>query len=183
MVSILGANSVSGGYEVSNSLRFNDDDSARLSRTPSSEGNRKTWSYSTWFKRGNLKSSGSMNFISAGAQSGTNGTCIQTNNDSLRFIHDDGTPFFTFQSSQVLRDVSAWYHLLVTCDTTDGTAGDRIKFYLNGNNITSNMSYTNGSAPSQNSDLRINDDGAHNIGARSHHNDNFFDGYMAETKL
>jgi len=180
---ILGANSATGEYEVSNSLRFNDNDSARLSRTPSSEGNRKTWSYSTWFKRGNLKSSGTMNFISAGAQSGTNGTGIQTNNDAIRLIHDDGTPFFTFQSSQVLRDVAAWYHLLVTCDTTDGTAGDRIKFYLNGNNITSDMSYTNGSAPSQNSDLRINDDGAHNIGARSYHNDNFFDGYMAETHL
>ena len=183
MVAVLGANSVSGVYEVSNSLRFNDDDSARLSRTPSSEGNRKTWSYSTWFKRGNLKSSGTMNFISAGAQSGTNGTGIQTNNDTIRIIHDDGTPFFTFQSSQVLRDVSAWYHLLVTCDTTDATASERIKFYLNGNNITSDMSYTNGSAPSQNSNLRINDDEGHNIGARSHHNDNFFDGYMAETHL
>ena len=180
---ILGANSATGEYEVSNSLRFNDNDSARLSRTPSSEGNRKTWSYSTWFKRGNLKSSGTMNFISAGAQSGTNGTGIQTNNDTIRIIHDDGTPFFTFQSSQVLRDVSAWYHLLVTCDTTDATASERIKFYLNGNNITSDMSYTNGSAPSQNSNLRINDDEGHNIGARSHHNDNFFDGYMAETHL
>ena len=170
-------------YEVSNSLRFNDDDSPRLSKTFSSEGNKKTWSYSTWFKRGNLKSSGVNTLISAGAGSGTNGTGITTNNDAIRLIHDAGTPFFTFQSSQLLRDVSAWYHLLVTCDTTDGTAGDRVKFYLNGNNITSDMSYTNGSAPSQDSDLYFNDDVSMNIGARSHHNDLFFDGYMAETHL
>ena len=183
MVAILGANSVSGEYEVSNSLRFNDNDSPRLSRTFSSEGNKKTWSYSTWFKRGNLKSSGVNTLISAGAVSGTNGTGITTNNDTIRLIHDAGTPFFTFQSSLVLRDVSAWYHLLVTCDTTDATASERIKFYLNGNNITSDMSYNNGSAPSQNSDLFFNDDVSMNIGARSHHNDLFFDGYMAETHL
>ena len=42
------------GYEISNSLRFNDDDSAYLSRTPSSAGNRKTWTFSVWIKRGNL---------------------------------------------------------------------------------------------------------------------------------
>ena len=39
-----------GGYEINNSLRFNDDDSASLSFTPSSAGNRKTWSVSFWFK-------------------------------------------------------------------------------------------------------------------------------------
>jgi hypothetical protein len=180
---ILGGNGAVASYSIDNSLRFNDDDSPRLTRTHSSEGNKKIWSYSTWFKRGNLKSSGTVNLISAGASSGTNGTGIQINNDSIRIIHDAGTPFFTFQSSRVLRDVSSYYHLLVVCDTTDATAGDRIKFYLNGNDITSDFSYTNGSAPSQNSDLFINDDVIHTIGARSFHNDLEFDGYMAETHL
>ena len=180
---ILGGNGAVAGYSIDNSLRFNDDDSPRLTRTHSSEGNKKIWSYSTWFKRGNLKSSGTVNLISAGASSGTNGTGIQINNDSIRIIHDAGTPFFTFQSSRVLRDVASYYHLLVVCDTTDATAGDRIKFYLNGNDITSDFSYTNGSAPSQNSDLFINDDVIHTIGARSFHNDLEFDGYMAETHL
>ena len=53
MVSILGANSVSGGYEVSNSLRFNDDDSAYLSKTPSAS-NRTTMTFSVWVKRASL---------------------------------------------------------------------------------------------------------------------------------
>jgi hypothetical protein len=50
MVAILGANSVSGGYEISNSLRFNDDDSPKLTFTPSSAGNRRTFTVSVWFK-------------------------------------------------------------------------------------------------------------------------------------
>ena len=50
---ILGANSATGGYEVSNSLRFNDDDSAYLSRTPST-GDRETFTISMWVKRANL---------------------------------------------------------------------------------------------------------------------------------
>ena len=39
-----------GGYSIDNSLRFNDDDSAYLNWTPSSAGNRKTWTWSGWVK-------------------------------------------------------------------------------------------------------------------------------------
>ena len=50
-----GANSAADtGFEVANSCRFNDDDTAYLHRTPGSEGNRKIWTFSCWFKRGNL---------------------------------------------------------------------------------------------------------------------------------
>ena len=41
-------------YEIDNSLRFNDNDSAYLSRTPASAGNRKTWTWAGWVKRGNV---------------------------------------------------------------------------------------------------------------------------------
>ena len=40
-----------GGMKIERSLRFNDDDSPVLTRTPSSAGNRKTWTYSCWVKR------------------------------------------------------------------------------------------------------------------------------------
>ena len=46
MVGILGANSVSGGYEIDNSLRFNDGDSPKLTFTPSGAGNRRTFTLS-----------------------------------------------------------------------------------------------------------------------------------------
>ncbi|MCS5550601.1 MAG: hypothetical protein NZ811_03680, partial [Gammaproteobacteria bacterium] len=48
---------VAGDYAIDNSLRFNDDDSAYLSRTPTTAGNRKTWTFSAWVKRGNLGAS------------------------------------------------------------------------------------------------------------------------------
>ena len=48
---ILGANSVTGGYEVDNSLRFNSGSSDYLSRTPATTTNQKTWTYSFWIKR------------------------------------------------------------------------------------------------------------------------------------
>ena len=47
---ILGSNSASGGYNVANSLRFNSASSDNLSRTPSTNGNLKTWTWSTWIK-------------------------------------------------------------------------------------------------------------------------------------
>jgi hypothetical protein len=50
---ILGANSVTGGYEVDNSLRFNSGSSDNLSRTQAS-GNRRTWTFSAWIKRSNI---------------------------------------------------------------------------------------------------------------------------------
>ena len=48
------AGEVDTAYSVAHSARFNDDDSAYLSRTPAQGGNRKTWTWSGWVKRGNL---------------------------------------------------------------------------------------------------------------------------------
>ena len=47
-------NGVAGAYEIERSLRFNDDDTAYLSRTPSSATNRRTSTFSCWVKRGNI---------------------------------------------------------------------------------------------------------------------------------
>ena len=57
--------SQSGGYLIDNSLRFNDGDSARLTRTPSTNGNKKVWTISTWLKRGQLTTL--QTFFSAGS--------------------------------------------------------------------------------------------------------------------
>ena len=63
---ILGANSAVGGYAIDNSLRFNDDDSAYLSRTPSGSGTTGTWTFSYWVKRG-VSSTNSFYILSSGA--------------------------------------------------------------------------------------------------------------------
>jgi hypothetical protein len=46
--------STGGGYNLENSLRFRSSASAYLSRTPGTAGNRKTFTYSAWVKRGTL---------------------------------------------------------------------------------------------------------------------------------
>ena len=53
MPTILGANTLSSGYDVANSLRFNSADSARLTRTQTS-GDRNKATFSAWVKRSKL---------------------------------------------------------------------------------------------------------------------------------
>ena len=65
-----GAAGVSTGFDIDNSLRFNDNDSAYLSRTPASAGNRKTWTLSAWVKRASLDSSTAAYYIYEGYKPG-----------------------------------------------------------------------------------------------------------------
>ena len=104
---ILGANSVSGGYEVDNSLRFNSGSSDYLSRTPATTTNRRTWTWSGWVKRSTI--SGTQVLFGH-----NNYPTLQT---SIRFTTDNkislaGTGFTgpdeSVTSNQVVRDVSAW---------------------------------------------------------------------------
>jgi hypothetical protein len=138
MPTILGANSLSGGYEISNSLRFNDDDSPFLSLTPGSAGNRRTFTLSVWFK---LQSTTTTERILLAADDGTAGNnnfdYIAVKQDSKILVYGyEGSENQQLISTQILRDPSAWYHLVVAFDTTQGTAANRIKVYLNGLQIT-----------------------------------------------
>jgi hypothetical protein len=139
---ILGANSVTGGYEVDNSLRFNDGSSDSLTRTPSSNGDQKIWTFSGWVKRGNLSSY--QYLLSAYYGGSDRYTTINFEDDDKLLIYGgvyttgaSTTVSFNKKTSQVFRDVSAWYHIVVAVDTTQATASDRIKIYVNGSQITS----------------------------------------------
>ena len=186
MVSILGANSVSGGYEVENSLRFNDGDSPRLTITPSSAGNRRTFTLSVWLKL-TVSPSGDSNFERQilAADDGTGGNnnfdYISINNSDKIFIYNyEGGEAYVFTSTQILRDPSAWYHLVVAFDTTQGTNTNRVKIYLNGSQITA---FDTASYPSQNHQTRFNNNNAHRIGSYPDHDSQYFDGYMCEYHL
>ncbi len=170
---ILGTNSIKDtGYNVANSLRFNDGSSDYLNRTPSSAGNRRTFTISVWLKIG---LNGTFRAI-IGAGGGANRDRLQLfNNDTLVFNLDDGTGG-VLESSQLLRDPSAWYHIVCAVDTTQGTASSRIKLFLNGSQITSFATET---YPSQNYDCRLNNNIETFIG-QSSANNHYYDGYMAE---
>jgi hypothetical protein len=174
---ILGANTLSaGGYEVDNSCRFNRDSSDYLSRTPASSGNRRTWTFSTWVKRSSL--TGNQDLITSGsALQVVSYIYFYTANGIFAFEEYTGGYQINIKSNAYLRDLSAWYNLIIAVDTTQGTASNRIKMYINGNQVTSLSATT---YPSQNFECNINSNTLHNIGCEQN-GTNCIDGYLAET--
>jgi hypothetical protein len=80
-------------------------------------------------------------------------------------------------TSQVFRDPSAWYHIVVEVDTTQVTSSNRCKIYINGEQVTAFGTET---YPAQNYDTGINNTEAHNIGRSAFDSNRWFDGYLAE---
>jgi hypothetical protein len=173
----------SGFYpiEIDQSLMF--DGTSYLSRTPSVAGNRKTWTFSTWFKRGGVSPSTSYTLFSGGtgttANTGTN-VRFQVQNDYLR-LSTDNTSGGSLMSSADLRDVSAWYHVVLAFDTPQASASDRIKMYINGEQVTSFRATP--SYPTQNRDLGVNNTELQQVGGSSIGTFEKFNGYLADTYL
>ena len=178
MATILGANTLSSGFDVANSVRFNDNDSPSMYKTPGSGGNQTTWTFSTWFKRGNL---GSSQWI-LDAFDGTNDEFhIYISSGNAIGIYTTGGGFGSNKSistSNLVRDVAAWYHLVVRCDTTQSTASNRLRIYLNGTECTY-ASYDNFTEDGAG---QVSESGTkHWIGRRNA--GDYFDGYFAEMVL
>ncbi len=177
MVAILGANSVSGEYEVSNSLRFNDDDSPSLNYTQSA-GNRDTWTFSAWIKRGNL---GTNQVIIISGSGASDYFVLNFNSsDKISWHQYNGSNYDVLETSDaVFRDPSAWYHIVLKVDTTDSTADNRVILYVNG----SVASHTANTTFDQNEDTDFNNNGnTLDIGNDAQFNMGYaaFDGYMTE---
>ena len=113
-------------YEIDQSIRFNDDDSAYLSRTPGSAGNRRTWTFSCWVKRGNLTGANQPIFSAGGDD-----WLMFLSAETLGF-NTDGSSNYRIVTTQLFRDPGAWFHLVLRVDTTNSTAGDRLRLYING---------------------------------------------------
>ena len=160
--------SQSGGYLIDNSLRFNDDDSARLTKSFST-GNRDLFTWSCWVKRGNL--SANMNLFRE-----------DTTFNLLRFNSSNQLEYFnnidsaTIVTNALYRDVSGWYNIQFVYDSGNATASDRLRLYVNGERITS---FSSSSYPSLNADSGFNSGVTHSIGARPAGAEPF-DGYIAE---
>ena len=168
---ILPSNSISAvGYEVDNSLRFDKNSSDTLTRTPSSAGNRKTFTFSCWIKRG-AKIGQFEWFFSA-----NNTTKFAFNGNNMNIFHGSSIVL-----NRVFRDPSAWYHIVIAYDTTQATDSNRVKIYINGEQETS---FSEASYPSQNADLDVNNTVVHYIGESGNPSfPEYNDGYKAETVL
>ena len=144
-----------------------------LERTPSSAGNRKTFTFSTWIKRSTVQD-GAM--LMAGT-----GTADRT----MLTFESDGSIFWRneisdvdkkVQTNRLLRDTNGWYHIVLAVDTTQATDSNRVKIYVNGVQETSLAQAT---YPSQNEDCYINNNQVHRIGSFSYSVAGLFNGSMS----
>ena len=163
-----------GGFQISRSARLRAAASASLSRTPGSAGNRKTWTYSVWFKRGSVTGNGGL--LSARVDA-NNYAALEFVGAELRYLQaSGGTVTLNKKATAVFRDPTALQHAVVALDTDNATAEDRCRMYINGVRITSWSTSTN--AASGLATGFINNTTAQNIGIDS--SLFYFDGYVAE---
>jgi len=133
---ILGTNSIKDtGYNVANSLRFNSGSADYISKTYGTPTSTQKWTASFWMKRSEL---GREQHIFGGTSPSQ---CYFVSNDTLRFA--DTTAGTNYYTNQVFRDTSSFYHFVIAVDTTQGTAGNRARIYVNGSEITSFSTETN----------------------------------------
>ena len=175
---ILGAQSAVGAAEVvTNSCRFNKADSAYMYKTPGSTGDRKTWTFSAWIKRGAMGATETLIGHYTDADNRLDIGFMATNTFYI-YEREGASTRWDFQTTQLFRDPSAWYHFVVAMDTTQSVEANRMKFYVNGTQVTV---WTDESYPALNLDTQMNESGTDiTIGGRS---SNYFDGYMAEVVL
>jgi hypothetical protein len=162
-------------YEIENSARI--DSGSYLARTPSTTGNQKTWTLSFWLKK--FATNAVKSIFGAGSGTGNNGTSIIDYSSSLYFSLLDGTsaPYYYVGFNELLRDTSAWYHIVVQLDTTQATNTERQKIWVNGVRL-SNYQYT--AYIAQNTNGYINSSSySHYIGYNANYSSGA-NGYLAD---
>jgi hypothetical protein len=137
--------------------------STRIYRTSGTPTNRKKFTISCWLKKSKLADDMQIvNFY----EDASNRTQFSFNSsDQFDFIVKSGnTNTMRLKTTRVFRDPSAWYHIVMTVDTTQATNTDRLKVYINGEqNLSANNGFASETYPSQNADATVG--GTHNIGA------------------
>lgn len=172
---VIGGDGKPTGYEISNSLMFNDGDASILQRTAGANTGEDNATLSFWFKIANLKTDNNGGTIFSNG--GTSGHHIIQLYAQKIYI---GSANFNIMFPNLIRDCTAWYHLFIAFDSSQGTSTNRVKAYLNGVLLTDATGFT--TYPDQNENLGLVTDGnACNIGGRANSGPaENFDGYLAE---
>ena len=178
MPSILSANTLSSGFDVANSCRFDDGSSDHMHKTPGSAGSRIKWTLSVWLKRGAL---GQMP-IFAVPGGDTNNYDEFYFNDSNKIQYSamvSGTQY-ALRTKRMFRDPIAWMHLALIYDSNNGTAGDRMQLWVNGVRTAEGDMEDTTFKDAQNYSSSINNDKIHYLGKVTTNTAGIFDGYMAQ---
>jgi len=176
MVFPIAGGNESKGYDVENSLRFNDNDSPLLTRAISTDpSDQKLTTISFWFKIGNITSA--FRALYRFNDGSNTGAIYLRNGNDLQFAWDVSSGTLDVRPDGVLRDSSAWYHCHIKVDTTQGTAANRVIIHING----VERSYSTATYPNQNTTLKHLSNGeTYYIGGDGQSSDKYFDGYIAE---
>ena len=175
---ILPANSVTGGYDVANSVVWDSATDAHMHITYGSAGNQKKWSWSGWVKRGTNFAT-QQNIFATGTSNVNFVVIYFSTAGKLTYYDATSTATTAFLDTNAqFRDPSAWMHILISIDTTLGTANNRQRMWVNG---TEQTSFANRVNYDQNTDTKINGDVKHLLGGSFTGTSNIeFDGRMAE---
>jgi hypothetical protein len=165
------------GYNIERSLRFNSSDSAKCARTYSSGSSTTTQTLSLWVKRAKLGATGC--FWSGYDGSAAYGAYFQFDSTNTLTVILGGASSYQLTTTQVFRDPSSWYHIVLTIDTNNGTSGDRIRLYVNGSRVTtfSTASYPTSGYACQFAMGNANNTIGTTWGSSAY---SFFDGYLAD---
>ena len=142
-----------------------------LTRTPASTGNRKTFTWSLWFKRAHQNTESAL--FCVGSTPASSMFMLRFDPDKFNIYGHGSAPNIT--TNALYRDCNGWYHVVLSVDTTQATASDRVKLYVNGEQVTS---FTAATYPSQNYDTLVNSTSTIYIGERPDDN-RHFDGAMS----
>jgi hypothetical protein len=182
---LIGASGSQGSYQISRSVRLRRSASGYFNRTPASTGNRKTWTWSGWVKRGEFSATAGIQVLFDSRSGASDNTIFGLSfGDGTYGTSADGLfvgqyNYFALVTTQVFRDPSAWYHIVLALDTTQSTAANRMKLYVNGLQITTFNSTT---YPVLNADLAINLNQLHTLGSQSG-SSNFTNGYLTDVNF
>ena len=168
----ISSDSALGGSVIDHSIRFNRGDNPHFSRTPSSAGNRKVFTYSVWLKRTDF---GARSFFQAYDGSSSRRFQLSFNgSDQINFNQGGSSSTGVANSYMRFRDPTAWYHIVAAANYREPSSANRIKIYVNGSRIDLNIT-----DDIENADGQCNGAFEHEIGAIGS-SSNVFDGYMAD---
>ena len=156
MPTILGANTLSSGYDVANSLRLNSGDSAQMNKTLGTATDVDKYTISMWVKRSRLGHRQMMMRVINPSSTGTYAFLEFQADDKLNSNDYDESGSIAKTTNAQFRDPNAWMHIVLALDSTQGTASNRSKLYVNGTQITD---FGTDSGGSQNQNLMGNTSG------------------------
>ncbi len=158
---------------IAKSCMFNRADTAILDKTYGSAGtSRKKYTFSVWLKIADIGQN--RRVIMVGPAGNDDG--FRITNDNTIHIWQNGIVASRLYTNRTFEDTSKWYHCVMAVDTTQATDSNRIKFYVDGDLITS---YSTEVYPSQDYEGNVGNNVEYTIGA-SNNNAEPYGGYMAE---